>query len=541
MSNLEITSINNISNYSISGKINHQNIFINGNFDNLKYGEEITTDALSCKPVENYYNNLISFNLKKYILTKRSLKQCYIDNYIVYDHHFSILTQIRNLRLYLVKQFENIPLVSSLILGVKDEELSQLYASTGVSHLFVISGTHIAIIIIFISNFLSLFIKDYFKHRFFLSTILIFYTFISGFNIPVIRVVAFYLLHEYNQNLPWHKIILIFMCIYNPFITYNYSFLLSYSISYYITNYLQHQQKKHSFIRNNFELFLISLPIQIQFNHSFNLFTPLINSLLIPVFTIFLIPLSLVTSIFPFTIFISLLNFCFILIVKFLEFFSYFQIYIGTYPLLITALYYLLLYCLKNNYSLLYSSIIIFILLINFFNYQFSNQILFIDGPNPNIILIKSHWANILINLGDKNFNQELNKIIKNQQIYSFEYIILNPQSQSSDVKELTKSFPSKHIITNIFSEDINIINNQFRLELNHVNNSIDLFLIRPNIHFFYSQDTIRNYQQNTIYITDDCNKILNSNVISISNSCSTPNLHKNYNPNLSGLLKVKF
>ncbi len=352
------------------------------------------------------------------------------------------------------------------------------------------------------------------------------------------RVIIIYLLELYYEDIDWFSISILCFCIINPYITYNFSFILSYFFSYYIRTHLNLISSSfRSYLKQNCELFLLSLPFQIHFNHSFNLLTPLINSILIPFFTIFIIPLSLICLLFPFKIIIYCLNFFFVIINYLLEKLLIFQVYIGSFSIIILSIYYACLYAFKNQGYILLRIVGILIIIFSITEHQFASTISFLDSPNPGVVLIKSPMHNILINYGDEYFSNELIKFINAQQIYRLDYLILLNSEQADKVPELLNSkVRSTIILDRVTPFEFNTT----KYQINFDQTQLIIKLNTLDFYFSYLIDIPAKFNQQTIYITDDCQS-LKQQILSIGNICPDNQSYHNYNPNLNGLYQVEF
>ena len=118
-----------------------------------------------------------------------------------------------------------------------------------------------------------------------------------------------------NLNLSSIKLfifVLLITLFVNPFYIYHKGFLYSYSISFILIlnkdkltgNYLM------KLLKISFISFLYSIPFNIYFNFSINLFSIIYNLFYVPIFNIVVFPISLLTLIFPFldNIFYQIMN-----------------------------------------------------------------------------------------------------------------------------------------------------------------------------------------------------------------------------------------
>ncbi len=507
---IEFSSFRHITQDSTISKYNSSKIYINGNFETLMYGDIISPYDIKCSTPSTTYDNPTSFDFPHYLLGKHININCNINDYYLNSHRNSILNIVRNFRIRLIRRFYDFPLLTSLLLGYKDENNSDIYANSGLSHLFVISGTHIAVIIGFLNNLSGILKFSTKKRRYFMTFILIIYSFIAGFNLPVNRVIIIYVLNLYNEKYNWYNISIGFLLLINPFITFSFSFILSYLISFYIMNFLNQRKGIYGIFLANVELFLITLPFQILFNSSINPLTPILNLIFIPLFTFIIIPLCMITFIFPIHPLLSFSNYIYSCISSILAITSSFQIYVGIHHNSIIYIYYFIyyLYKVKQHKNFLYFfPILIFIFLSN----QFTQKIIIPDSPIDQFIIIKSKNNNIIINPPADTFNEDLINLLKYYQIYNIDQVI----NISGDI------------------ENTNLLLNYFQLPYYEQTNYLTLEQ-RNNMFIL----TLRGEKKDATLIF---NQDIKSVSIIVDNNISTVTYSNNsgYNPSLLGLLEV--
>ncbi len=516
VSKLIINEFSHLSQFSITNTYSFSRIYINGDFSSLTFGDDILFTDLTCSKPITKYKNPVSFNFKSYLYGKHINISCQTSSYSIIGHNETFLDKIKNLRITLIKKFSNVPLITSLLLGYKDPNNSDLYGETGVSHLFVISGTHIAVIIMLINNISGYFGLSAKARRNLLTCTLLLYSFISGFNLPVIRVIFIYIMKLYYPKIDWYYISLGFLLFINPFYTYNYSFILSYLISYYILNFLNTNTGILNLLKTNFELFFLTLPFQLHFNCSFNLLSPLINIILIPMFTFIVIPFCVITLFFPLSFIININNILYRTITNCLSLVSHFQIYVGIHHIITIYIYYFGFFIFKYyKYQLIKYFLVLFIICIVYNQYMV--EIIIPDAASNQFIIIKALNNNIIINPPDSNFNNELNKLLKYYQIYHIDYLVnINGDQLNSNLIADYFNIDQnnlKTINTSHLQIVPNISQNNCTFTITKDNNRITLSLV-PTQETIYIQYNDQQYE------------------ISYSN-----NIY--YNPNIDGLLEV--
>lgn len=219
--------------------------------ENIQYGDRI---VFYVRPqFVDPPKNPSEFNYKRYLKIKNIYLQAYVDDYawekISEKHGNKIMIFASGLRQNLLKILDKSNLeknenavISAILLGVSDKldpELSQQYASAGVSHILCVSGMHVGVIYMII-NYLLFFlskgrIQKSIKTIVLLLTIWL-YACVTGLSPSVMRAstmftfMAFGHLFERQPN-TYNSILtsLFFLCCLNPLIIYEVGVQLSYS------------------------------------------------------------------------------------------------------------------------------------------------------------------------------------------------------------------------------------------------------------------------------------------------------------------------
>lgn len=367
-------------------------------------------------------NNFYSFNYKNYLYSKKihyivyasSIDKIYTSNNFIYKVKKFMINRID---MYNTKDY-----LSAFILGdssLIEDSVIDNYKSNGIIHLFSISGMHVSLIscaLLFILN--KLFKKGNFKFIF-VIVILLFYSFIAGFCVSVVRAVLLFALCTINKilklNIKNYYLLLYLMCIcliYNPFYIYNTGFEFSYVISYFLMRFSYGINNYNSYLKKLFITSLISfissIPILICTSFNINLLTPIFNLLFVPFISFVIFPLSLLTFIFHFLepIYSILLNLMEYMSNLFSNI-SYFNITLSHISIISIILYYIVIYFVINKICLKEYKYIVILFIIIFFHhniryFDFSSKISFINIGQGDCILItlKHNQGNILIDCG---------------------------------------------------------------------------------------------------------------------------------------------
>ncbi len=220
--------------------------------------------------------------------------------------------QIKNA---LIKRIEKMPhkeYYYTFILGNKnyiDEDTWQAYQKNGITHLFAISGMHIAIFVAIINKIFQVCsINKKFKNGVIILFVL-FYLCLTNYAPSILRASIFFIFkslnQKYNLKLPTIKILLytiIFIIFLNPHIIFNIGFsysvistasLIIFSKQITSNNYFL-QILKSSLIIN-----IATLPITLYNFYEINLWAFLSGCLFISYVTFILYPLILINFVFP--------------------------------------------------------------------------------------------------------------------------------------------------------------------------------------------------------------------------------------------------
>jgi len=278
----------------------------NRNYKNL-LGKKVKVYGNLKEPTKNTIPN--TFNYKKYLYQNKIYKIFNINQIKIIEEE-NLLYKFKNI--IINKLNDNEPIIKTylnlFILGENtylDDEMYSTYRDNGIWHLFAISGTHISLIILFLSK---IFQKLKFKNII-IYTILIYFMFLTDFAASIMRATIFYFITEIlkflNIKVSNIKILLItafLVIIFNPFAVYNvgfqYSFLISLALiklSNKITGNYFEKIFKISYIS-----FLVSLPITINMNYEINLLSILLNIIYVPFISFVVFPASVISFFIPF-------------------------------------------------------------------------------------------------------------------------------------------------------------------------------------------------------------------------------------------------
>ncbi len=392
------------------------------------------------------------FNYNHYLTYQNVIGILSIENIDYVKKGFSIyqINEIVNNYFNKVLKTKSSSLIKALTIGNKndlEEELQKDISNVGISHLFVISGLHINIIAMCIRFMLKKFHLKEHVINIFTIIILFIYFFITGLLISVLRVIISYILKLinkiFNYQLSGVDIIcinIILVLLVNPFYIYQYSFILSYIISFsiIISNNLLTTFSKYQFFITSLKTSILSLfvtlPIISNINPDINFLSIFYNILYIPFVTYILLPMAFLTAIFPLLEFIF--NYVYLFFETLTNFFANIKIFTFTFPsvnIIIIFIYYVLMYLILKNLELkrqIYIKVIGLILILLFWNnihlFNYNDEVYFIDLPKGEATLIKSSYnqGNILIDTGEFGYD-DIILFLKKQGIKRLDLIII--------------------------------------------------------------------------------------------------------------------
>lgn len=211
------------------------------------------------------------------------------------DSFAGTVTYLNNFCLSLVPDSEYRQVYEAIGCGkrISNIDLREILATTGLIHIFVVSGTHL--------SFFGKLIRKFKVPNFLEIILMTLYSMATSFNPPVVRAFLSFLFKKFNNRfcLAWPKDILVWHVSFFCLIIFNnwfdsFSFLLSWSAALGIS-----LAKGKSSLVKNVCIYLIMFPVLI------NISTPhpmviLINTMILPIFGLIFFPLTLLTLVLNF-------------------------------------------------------------------------------------------------------------------------------------------------------------------------------------------------------------------------------------------------
>ena len=398
---------------------------------NYKLGDYVRVSGTLNIPYDNTIFNL--FNYRKYLLSNKIYFILYADKIEKVKDNKNILYEIKNVIYERINNLKSKDYMKTFILGDKqdlNDEILSSYQENGISHLLAISGMHISLLVVILSKLLKKF-----KHSYFIISIfLIFYAFLTSFTPSVLRAVFLYIFNKIDKK---ELILLIasFLLFYNPYYIYNVGFLFSFIISFYLIYFGNLSNKFNNYFMKLFITsticFVASIPIMINNFYYINISSPLINLLFVPLISLIIFPLSLLTLIFP--ILDNLLYFLTNIMEDLTLFCNNFNLNLimAKMNIIIFLFYYLIITLIFIKPKYFYILIMILILHNNIKHFNPNSYLTMIDVGQGDSILLEIKDKTILIDTGGNMFgdyNVAKNKLIpyfKSLGIKKINYLIL--------------------------------------------------------------------------------------------------------------------
>ena len=489
--NINVLVLNEINeneyNTSFIGLYNNNKYLITLNKKiKLNYGDYLNLNIKKNEFITNQFHNNSSFNAKQYYAGKNIFKKLtceYVKTINTYQH---LIFKIRNFRHILLnnnKKLQNGSYINALVLGEKDFSFEEEtnFSTTGILHILTISGSHLLFLLTFIDIFFVIFKLSSFWNKLFKILFIPFYFLLAGSNLPIFRASCFQLINLFKKinRLKLTNIIAFIIILINPFIIYNYSFILTFIIAYTLILF-----KPHNILNLNIMLYSILLPITINFCYNINPVSFLLNLIVVPYVSFILLPLSFILCFFKFNFLIIIYDFLINLFNLIINFFSYFNILIGQINFFHLIFIFLFIILFFKYQKKIYFFILIFILGLSPFPIKYNNQVNFIDIGQGDCFLIQSFNQNILIDTGPESSQKELYNYLLSKKINKIDYLFIShfDTDHCGNLFFLTNNFFIKNIISSYLpttyqSLPIKVINKNSQININNL-----IFYLYPPI-----------------------------------------------------------
>ena len=462
-------------------------IFIN----NYSINDLLSVKGTLIKPNNNTIPN--TFNYKKYLSHKNIEYILQIKEYTLKKKNRNLFYKIKN---YLYKRINNISnkeYLYAFILGESsyiDESVYNNYKINGITHLFALSGLHISIfssILLFILKKLKI---QEIPSFIITSLFLLFFSFIASFTPSILRATIFFILSSINKI--WYFFIkpkyllfltFIILVLINPNYIFYTSFILSFTITFFILLYNENNNKS-SIIKISIISFLSSAPIIINMSYEINIIGFINNLFFIPYVSSVVFPLSLLTIIFTklsslLSIFLRLMESVSLLSSKILNITLFFP-KIEFIELLLYYVFLILIIKKKRVIKIFFIILIVFLYSKPIINNNTSIYFLDVNQGDSTLIVTNKNKS-ILIDSGGK-MNYDVEEWKKRNKEFNLMKDSLIPFYKSIGLKRINYSFfshgdydhigYSKELISNFKVDNIYINNdnvNYYEKEINGI------------------------------------------------------------------------
>jgi len=498
----------------------------NKKINNLSYGDKLLVKGSLKEPSTTNIPN--TFNYKNYLYNKKIYYLVEASSIDKLENNKNYFYTTKNIIYEKINKLKSSNYIKTLLLGDNslNKEVNDSYRINGISHLFSISGMHISIITNILFFYLNRITHNKRIKYIIKDIFLILYLLFVGTS-SLLRSTIMNILFSINfifklkiKKIDIMCITLIISIIINPFIIYDIGFIYSYIISFYLILFQPKIKTKNKLLKTlNITLisFIVSFPITIYNSYEINIISIFMNIVLVPIISILIFPLTILTLIFP--VIDNILYF----ITNTLEYISFWvsniEITKFIFPkpnLLIISLYYLIITIILNKRKYYY--LIITLIIIHYIYPYFNNnlEIMMFDVGEADSILITYPYNknNILIDTGKNEY------IVTN-------YII--PYLKSRGIKKIN------HLI--ITHGDLDHIGGSISL----INNfKVDKLILNKGEYSEYELELLNNLNK-TKLINNTSKLKINNNYIYFLNNKIQANENDNSNVIYFEYFKYKF
>lgn len=525
-------------------------------FNNLSYGDKIKVKGTLITPSKNTNQN--TFNYQKYLYYKKIyyLVEATSINKIANNHNY--LYTIKNTLYQKINKLKSSNYIKTLLFcdNTLSKEIKESYRINGISHLFSVSGMHINFFVSIIYLYLNKI--TYNKRIKYLITNIFIITYLILFpSSSLLRSAVMSILYSINYllKLKIKKINILLLTLgvsllINPFIIYDLGYIYSYTITFFLvlsSSTLKKKNKINKIIYISLLSFLVSIPITIYNSYEINIISILLNIILVPIISIIILPLTILTYIFP------ILDSILYLFANTLETISLFiskinitKIIFPKPSLLIIVLYYIIFLLSYQNKKYFYLNIILLIIIYisPYLNSNFEVVMFEVGEADCHLIKYPYNKNTILIDTGKNEYKikNEVIPYLKSIGIKKIDYLIITHGDEDHIGGSITliNNFQVKNVIlnkgtfTDLEKELIKNLNKKkipYQININKINLSNHTIYLLNNTKY-------NNENDNSIitYFTYQKYKFLYMGDASIT---TEDNLLENYNLNNISILKV--
>lgn len=478
-------------------------------FNNLSYGDKIYVKGTLSSPSKS--TNFNTFNYYKYLYNKKIYYIVTASEIKKIENNKSYLYTLKNILYRRVSTMKSSNYIKTLLLcnNSLDKEVKDSYRINGISHMFSVSGMHINFFVGILFLYLNkITYNKRIKYIFTNIFVILYYSLFPSASL--FRTMIMYVLFSINfifklkiKKLDILFLTLFFSIIINPFIIYDLGYIYSYTISFFLVLFSNKIKGKKGISKTIFISllsFFVSFPITIYNSYEINIISIFLNIILVPIISLIILPLTLITFIFP--IFDNILYFFTSKLESISLVLSSIEITRFIFPkisILLIIIYYIFIFLSYKNLRYLYI-IILFIISIYFspyFTSSLSTTINDVGEGDSIFIRLPFNKGNILIDTGYSEYkmSNEIIPYIKSMGTKKIDYLIIT-HGDSDHIgasSYLINNFHVNNVIFNCGSYsalEIELIKLLDKKNINHYS-CINSFSIDK--HRFYLLNT-RNY-----------------------------------------------
>ena len=408
-------------------------------FNNLSYGDKIYVKGTLSSPSKS--TNFNTFNYYKYLYNKKIYYIVTASKIKKIENNKSYLYTLKNILYRRVSTMKSSNYIKTLLLcnNSLDKEVKDSYRINGISHMFSVSGMHINFFVGILFLYLNkITYNKRIKYIFTNIFVILYYSLFPSASL--FRTMIMYVLFSINfilklkiKKLDILFLTLFFSIIINPFIIYDLGYIYSYTISFFLVLFSNKIKGKKGISKTVFISllsFFVSFPITIYNSYEINIISIFLNIILVPIISLIILPLTLITFIFP--IFDNILYFFTSKLESISLVLSSIEITRFIFPkisILLIIIYYIFIFLSYKNLRYLYI-VILFIISIYFspyFTSSLSTTINDVGEGDSIFIRLPFNKGNILIDTGYSEYkiSNEIIPYIKSMGTKKIDYLII--------------------------------------------------------------------------------------------------------------------
>lgn len=490
------------------GRINNCKVVIKTHKKDVYVGDVFEVSGELQTPTNNTFPK--GFNYKEYLLSKKIYYLIEYPNLNYKRNTFTIYKLKELVKDYIERSH---PLskdyIKTFLLASKedvDEETLTAINEIGISHLFAVSGFHIALLVLSLKKGFSILFKKEVYIELIILVILFIYVVITSFSPSVLRASLMYLMLVINKRCKLHlssldilSLVMLTILIINPFSFYNVGFVLSFSVTFFILvshGILSVNDKVESLFLVGVVSFFFTIPLILNLNHQINLLTLFFNVIFVLIMSYIILPLNYITFLFPFLdSFNHAVNENYNALIYFASKIDYFS-FDGAFtsPVFVIG-YYFMTFRMAIKFesrTLDVKSTLVFglylILCMNSNVITPTTKITYLDVYGDSILINDSfNQCNILIDTGEVDQFHSVVSYIKSENVKRLDYFIVTHYHSDH--------YGEKESVVEHFNVE-NYIDNQ------NVNNHLEPFLCGSMIVKFYEIEQLDKNENNNSVVT---------------------------------------